>query len=135
MDNSKVMALVAGLCFGIWPLMMARGGLSGNVASLVFATISMIFIIPFAVGSLSGLAQAKWMIVICAGIIGAVGLLSLNGMLLKSTPANVSSLFVTMVVVQIAVPVIYQMFMVGGVTMTKAVGFGFAIVAAILLSL
>jgi hypothetical protein len=40
-----------------------------------------------------------------------------------------------MVVVQTAMPVIYQLFMVGGMTTTKGIGFALAIVAAVLLSI
>ncbi len=134
MESSQIKAIIAGICFGIWPLMMNRGGLGGNVASLILTTVMLLFIFPFAVGSLNGLAQARWMIIIPAGIIGAIGILFFNGMLVKSTPTNVSSLFVTMIVVQTAIPVAYQIFVAGGMTITKGVGFGFAIVAAILLS-
>jgi hypothetical protein len=135
MNELWIKAIVAGLCFGMWPLMMNKGGLSGNVASFVFAVVAAIFILPFAVGSLGGLAQARWSLVIGAASIGAVGLLSFVGMLTKATPASVSSLFVMMTIVQISCPVAYQIFVSGGMTATKGVGFGFAIVAAILLSL
>jgi hypothetical protein len=135
MKSVQILAMLAGLCFGTWPLMMGRGGLGGNVASFVFAIIAAICVCPFAIGSLAELGQARWPIVITAGIIGAAGLLFFNGMLTKATPTTVSSLFVTMIVVQTAIPIVYQLFVVGGMTVTKGVGFGFAIIAAILLSL
>ena len=135
MKNLQVMAMVAGLCFGTWPLMMNRGGLSGNLSSFVFAAIAMICIFPFALGSLSDLSGARWWIVISAGIIGAVGLLAFVGMLTKAPPKAVSSLFVTMVIVQTAIPVAYQLFVTGGMNTTKGMGFFLAIIAAILLSL
>ena len=134
MENT-VKAIIAGLCFGIWPLMMSKGGLNGNVGSLVFASIAVVCVFPFAISSLGALAQAKWMIVITAGIIGAVGLLAFTGMLSKATPATVSSLFVTMIIVQTTIPVIYQLFMTGGITITKGAGLVLAVITAVLLSL
>lgn len=130
-----ISAVVAGLCFGAWPLMMNKGGLSGNLGSFVFAAIAAICTLPFAISSFSGLAQAKWPLVISAAVIGAVGLLSFVGMLTKATPASVSSLFVVMTVVQISCPVIYQLITTGGMTITKGFGFASAILAGVLLSL
>ncbi len=135
MKNLQVMAMIAGLCFGVWPLMMNQGKLNGNLASFVFAVIAAVCIFPFAFSQLGGLAQARWWIVISAGIIGAVGLLAFVGMLSKASPDKVSSLFVTMIIVQTAVPVAYQLFVAGGMTTTKGVGFVLAIIAAVLLSL
>jgi len=136
MDKAQILrALIAGLCFGIWPLMMNKGGLNGNLASFVFATIAMLCIAPFAYSSLGELGNARWVVVISAGILGAIGLLFFTSMLTKSSPTNVSSLFVTMVVIQTAIPIIYQLVVTGGMTVTKGVGFGFAVLAAILLSL
>jgi quinol-cytochrome oxidoreductase complex cytochrome b subunit len=115
--------------------MMSKGGLSGNIASFMFAAMVMVFTLPFAINSFGGFTQTKWSLVIGSGAIGAIGLLSFVGMLTKAKPMQVSSLFVIMTIVQIACPIIYQLFVTGGMTATKGVGFGFAIVAAILLSI
>lgn len=136
MESSLVRgAIISGICFGAWPLMMNRGGLSGNIMALVFVTITMICISPFAIGSIAELNNAKWPFVISAGIIGAAGMLLFIGMLTKAKPENTGSLFIIMIIVQTCIPVIYQLVADGGVTTTKATGLTFAIVAAVLLNL
>jgi len=135
MDTLQVKAIIAGVCFGIWPILMNRGGLNGNVGSLVFAGIAMIFVLPFALSSLASVSNVKWLTVIIAGTIGGIGLLFFNGMLSKATAKTVSPLFVTMIVVQVAVPVIYHLIMGNSITLTKGAGFILAIIAGVLLSI
>jgi len=45
----------------------------------------------------------------------------------------VSTLFVLMIVVQTAVPAVYQVIMNGGLSLTKGLGFALAAIAAVLL--
>lgn len=68
-----------------------------------------------------------------ACVAGGLGLLAFNGMLSRATPQTVGSLFVLMLVVQIATPALYQVINSGEVTVSKAVGFAAAILAAFLL--
>ncbi len=134
MDALQIKALLAGLAFGIWPLLMNRSGLSGNLSSAVFTAIALTCVTPFAVSNLSSLASTNWVMAISAGVIGALGLLSFNGMLAKATPQNVSMLFVLMIVVQTALPAVYNIVMNGGMSVSKGLGFVLAIAAAILLT-
>jgi hypothetical protein len=135
MDNLYVKAVLAGFVFGVWPLLMNRSGLNGNVASFVFTSVVLVCVFPFALGGgLGNIFNANWILTISAGILGAVGMLLFNGMLVKATPQNVSSLFVLMLVVQIAAPAIYQVAM-EGMTMMKGAGFALAAIAAVLLLL
>ena len=137
MDNLLVKAVVAGLFFGAWPLLMNRSGLSGNISSLVFAAVVLVCVIPFSLRPIfsgnTDLAQASWTMAILSGIAAAVGMMVFNGMLAKATPQSVGTLFVLMILVQTTVPVVYDAVMNGGISLTKAAGFVFAAVAAILL--
>ena len=138
MDNLIVKAVVAGLFFGAWPLLMNRSGMSGNVASLVFSAVVLLCVIPFALrpimsGSVD-LAQASWAMAILAGVAAAVGMMVFNGMLAKATPQSVGTLFVLMILVQTTVPVVYDTVMNGGISLTKAAGFVLAAAAAFLLA-
>lgn len=138
MDNLIVKAVVAGLFFGVWPLLMNRSGMSGNVASLVFSAVVLLCVIPFALRPvMSGnaeLAQASWAMAILAGVAAAVGMMVFNGMLAKATPQSVGTLFVLMILVQTTVPVVYVAVMNGGISLTKAAGFVLAAAAAFLLA-
>ncbi|MBI2410146.1 hypothetical protein HYV30_03865 [Candidatus Kaiserbacteria bacterium] len=134
MSDLQVKAVLAGLFFGIWPLFMNKSGLQGNVSSLVFGLAATLGVMPFALQSIGfTLPSANWLMVVCAGVFGALGLLSFNGMLASAPAEKVGALFVTMIVVQIMVPAIYQIYMAGQLPMTKVAGFVLAIAAAFLL--
>lgn len=135
MDSLQVKAILAGIFFGAWPLLMNRSGLSGNVSSVMFCLLVLIGVTPFAIYS-NGftIPTANWTLVILAGFFGAIGLLSFNGMLASASPQNVGTLFVLMIVVQTAVPALYQTIMSGGFPpIDKACGYAAAAVAAYLL--
>ena len=132
MDNLYAKAVLAGLSFGVWPLLMNRSGLNGNIATFIFTSIVLVSVFPFAFGSMGNIHNANWLMVIGAGIFGAIGMLSFNNILAKATPQIVSSLFVLMLTVQIIAPAIYQV-VVGGITIAKGFGFALAMIAAVLL--
>lgn len=135
MNELHVRALLAGLFFGLWPLLMNKSGLSGNVSALAFTVGVLVIVSPFALYELRGTTTSvAWMMVVGACFAGAFGLLAFNGMLAKASPQTVGSLFVMMLVVQIATPALYQVMNDGGLTTTKAVGFAAAILAAFLLA-
>ena len=135
MNDLQIKAMLAGLAFGIWPLVMNKSGLNGNVSSAAFTLVALAGVLPFALKSMGGsLAGANWILVIIAGLIGACGLLLFNGMLAGATPKNVGTLFVAMIVVQTAIPALYQVGNDGHLSVQKAVGFVAAFVAAVLLT-
>ncbi len=132
MDSLYIRAILSGIFFGAWPLLMNRSGLNGNVSAFVLTSIVLICVFPFAFGSMGTIFSANWVMVIGAGILGAAGGILFNGMIVKAVPENLGSLFVLMLIVQIAVPAIYQV-AVGGITAAKGIGFILAAVAALLL--
>lgn len=135
MTELQTKALLAGVCWGIWPLMMNRSGLHGNVSSAVFALVALLAVSPFAFRELGGIAaNVSWGLSIAAGVIGGAGLLFFNGMLAKAAPDKVASLFVLTITMQIAIPALYQLVTGGGLTASKAVGFIAAAIAAFLLA-
>jgi hypothetical protein len=133
MDGLQIKALLAGLFFGLWPLLMNKSGLNGNVSAMAFAGLVLLFVSPFALSNIGDLSNTKWLMVVGAGLFGALGVMSFNGMLAKATPQAVSTLFVLMIVVQTAVPAVYQVIMNGGLSLTKGLGFALAAIAAVLL--
>lgn len=135
MTELQIRALVAGFFFGIWPLLMNRSGLSGNVSAAVFGGSSLLVVLPFALYGLdtTRLAQANWWFALSAGAVGAIGIMTFNGGLAMATKATVGTFFVLMMMVQIAVPAIYQVLQ-DGVTGSKLLGFAFAGAAAYFLS-
>src|SRR4051812_16547682 len=96
-------AVVAGLFFGIWPLLLRKSGLPSNFASLVFLLGSIVCVFPFTFTEANGAYAANWYMAIGASVTGAIGLLFFNGMLSDAKPGEVSSLFVVAMLTQISV--------------------------------
>ena len=134
--NLRVLALLSGFLFGVWPLLMNRSGVGGNISSVAFSGTALIVVgLAAILGRESIPPNANWLSLVVAGVIGALGLLCFNGMLGKATKEEVGTLFVLMIVVQVAIPATYSVIMNGGITTVKAIGFVLAIVAGILLSM
>jgi len=136
MTELQTKAILAGLFFGVWPLLMNRSGLTGNVSSAVFSGVVFLGVLPLALYNLNttSLMQANWKFALLAGIAGTIGILAFNGGLAKSTPETVSTFLVLMIVVQVVVPAVYQVILNGGINSAKLIGFVSASVAAYFLS-
>lgn len=134
MNELQIRAVLAGVLFGIWPLLMNRSGLNGNVSSAVFSLACLAGTLPFALWSMgNSLATANWPIIAVAGVLGALGLLFFNGMLAKATSEKVGTLIVLAIVAQISIPALYQVVTNGGLTVSRGIGFAAAVLAAFLL--
>lgn len=133
MNSLEFKSIIAGVLFGIWPLVMNRSGLAGNLSSFVFASVVLLSVFPFAVSNLSDIGNSYWLWAVAAGVIAAFGLLLFNNVLSNSTPQSVGILVVLMILVQTVVPAVYQVIMNGEISMTKLTGFVLAVVASFLL--
>jgi len=134
MNELHLRAILAGVFFGLWPLLLNRSGLTGSISATAFTLGILVIIVPFALYDLHFITiNIVWSMVIGACVFGGFGLLIFNGMLSKATPQTVGSLFILMMVVQISIPAIYQIVIGGGLTVSKTIGFAAAILAAFLL--
>ncbi len=134
MKDALIRTIIAGLFFGMWPLLMNRSGLAGNLSSAAFAGIALLIVLPFAVhGGFQSLQTVKMSFVVAAGIAGGIGLLAFNGMLARVTREQVGMMFVIMIMVQATVPVVYHIVMTGDYSLRKLAGILAAFVAIILL--
>lgn len=128
MNNLYVLSVFAGIFFGLWPLLLNRSGLNGNVASVIFSGISFICIavFSFAIAKMSIPAHTNWWLAIAAGATSGIGVLIFNNVLAKSSPLNVATLFALTLVVQIVVAAVYQVIVSGNLSIAKGLGFIFA---------
>lgn len=133
MHSLYVKAILAGLFFGLWPLFMNRSGLPGMLSSIAFSGLVFLFVLPFALKEVGLQMQINWLMLLIAGVCGAIGVTFFNGMLAKAPKENVATFFVVMIIVQTAVPAIYHIFINGGISITKIVGFILAAIAATLI--
>src|SRR3989344_923669 len=100
MTELQIRAVLAGVFFGMWPLLMNRSGLTGNISAAVFSLGTFIVVLPFALRELGGSSTtAAWTMAVGACISGGVGLLLFTGVLAKATPQTVGPLFILMMVV------------------------------------
>lgn len=133
MNSLEFKSIVAGILFGIWPLLMNRSGLAGNLATFVFASVVLLTVTPFAVSNLSEIGNSYWLWAVASGVIAAFGLLLFNNVLSDSTPQSVGILVVLMIIVQTVVPAVYQIVMGGEISFAKLAGIVLAVVATFLL--
>lgn len=135
----KIFALfiAAGLFFGTWPLLMGKSGLPGFVSAALLSGLSFLFIIPVAIysGQLQTVSfSTPLTFAIMAVIIGALGLLTFNTGLAEVTPERIGGMFMTMIMVQLSVPALYQIFLSGDLSPKRMVGIGGAFAVAYLLT-
>jgi drug/metabolite transporter (DMT)-like permease len=134
MNSLKMMAIVAGLSFGAWPIFMNKSGLNGFISAAVFAGAASICIIPFALYE-NGFAipKANWTMVAIAVFIGALGLIMFNGMLAKSPALNIGNLIIITTLMQVVMAASYQIYMSGQITLDKICGYALATAGAYIL--
>jgi hypothetical protein len=133
-NHPYVQAMLAGLLFGCWPLLMNRSGLSGNMASFMFVAGCLLIVTPFALAT-NGLAlpSANWTTVIAACTCAGIATLVFNSALAKVTPATAGTVMLLMVLPQLVVPAVYEAILTQSVPVSRAVGLVAAIIAAVLL--
>lgn len=134
MNDSTLKMIVAGILFGMWPLLMNKSNLNSTTSTVMFAIMVLIFVVPAGVYHGLTFTDSKWWFAILAGGFGALGLLVFNSGLSEVSQKNVSKMFIFMIVVQIVVPALYHVYVNGGLTLRTASGFAAAILTAILLT-
>lgn len=135
MGELHIKAILAGMFFVMWPLLMNRSGLNPGAASGVLAFFSLVVILPFALYDVRGMIWPPlWYLGAVGGVCAALGTLVFSGVLSKVSKQDVGSFFVLVLVTQIVVGAAYQTYVSGGLTISKAIGFIGAIIVAILLA-
>lgn len=134
MNKWQGAALLAGICFGLYPLCLNKSGLNGNITSFCYSVVVIIVILPFALRSYGTLStSANWWMVVMAGILAGVGVLFFNGMLANTRVQEVGILIVIATLAQITVAATYHMIQSGRITLSQAGGYLTAGLAAYLL--
>jgi hypothetical protein len=135
-SNPYLIVIIAGACAGAWPLVMQKSGLPGPLVALVYSLCSLA-----AAGALCFLGgvhslpkqDMNWFIAIIAASLAAAALLLLSGVIEKVSARELSLLYVIMLLMQIAVPVIVFIAVNKGVSLRQGAGLTLAVIAALLL--
>ena len=129
------MAVVSGIMFGSWPLLIRSSGLNAGSVTVLGSGLMILFVMPFVLMSGVSLGESKWWwLIFVMSAMAAVGCLTFNGMMVKASPDSAALLFVIMLVVQIAVPAMYHSATNQHLSIRTVAGFAAAIIACILLS-
>ena len=132
MNERALLSAVAGICFGLWPLVMNRLRLDPFVTVIIFLAGSLLFALPVAfLGNWSGITGPQLRIAALACVISAVGTICFNRMLATTTVGEVANMFLLMLVVQVAVPA--AVLLRNGASMRQIAGLAAAAVAIVLL--
>lgn len=134
MNELQIRAVIAGVCFGAWPILMNRSHLNGHVSPALIGLILFVGSLPLAILNFNKVTtDTNWILAISAAVIILLGNFPFATMLDKAPRPIVSSLIVLMVVTQIAVPALYQIFLTRKITLYQMAGFATAIATAFFL--
>ena len=134
MNELQIRAVVAGILFGMWPILMSRSHLNGYISPTLIGLVLFVGSLPLTLLNLNKITpDVVWRLAIASTVVILMGNFVFAVMLEHSPKDKLSSLFVLMLVAQIAVPALYQIFLAGKVTASQAAGFAAAAVAAYLL--
>lgn len=132
--NPTVLAMIAGAMFGCWPLLMNKSGLSPYLSAGVFSGLCFAIVLPFTLYyGITPTSEVRWEFALLAGLVGGVALLIFSNMLANVTPAELGSLFIITLIVQVMVPAIYQIIISGEFSHRRIAGIVVAIIAVLLL--
>ncbi len=130
-------AVISGIMFGLWPILMQRSGIQNVfVSTAVMEVFVLTTLLPLGIMNfrMSEFMKMDWFFTVSASVAAALGVLTFNDGLAKTTVSTVSTYFVFMMVVQVIVPASYHLFINGGFTSSKLLGFAFAGLAAYFLT-
>lgn len=130
-----VKAALGGAFFALWPIFMNRSGLNGPTSALALVLGVSVLLLPYVWFSGVGPLPSgwQWATVVVACVSCGIGNLLFGAALTKATPTELSSVFLLLVLAQIAVSALSNMVQTGSLTVTRAIGLAMACVAAYLL--
>ncbi|MDP3883070.1 MAG: hypothetical protein Q8Q48_03360 [Candidatus Staskawiczbacteria bacterium] len=135
MDNLLWKAVLSGIMFGSWPLLIKSSGLNAGSVTVLGSGLMILFVTPFAITNGVSLGKSEWWwLIFVMSAMTAVGCLTFNDMMVKAQPASAGLLFVIMLVVQVTIPALYHVVASQQFSIRTMAGFVAAITACVLLS-
>jgi drug/metabolite transporter (DMT)-like permease len=125
MKNLQILAAIAGICFGLWPIVANKSGVKPYGAALIISAVGFIFIIPMCMmtGGIQSIKMGNWKMLILAGVISTVGFLCINESMSKVDVKRVSELIMILLLVDAVVQGGNHLLTNGGLSLSKLAGF------------
>jgi len=132
MNERSLLSAAAGICFGLYPLILNRARLDPFVTVIVFLVGTLIVASPVTLfGQWSTVTAPQLRIAAMACALSAAGTICFNRMLATTSVADVANMFLLMLVVQVAVPA--TVLLRAGASTRQLAGLAAAAVAIVLL--
>ncbi len=136
MDLSKLLwPVIAGLCFGTWPLIMKSSGLSAIMAAFVLTVVSLLVYLPFLKGEFDQVALLKTGIILAvvSGLLNGIGTIAFQKMI-GGKDFDITQVVLMVIIIQIVITAVGgRLFYDDLFTVKKAIGIPVAGLAAYLL--
>lgn len=134
-----LMVFLAGLFFGLWPLFMKYSGIKNVTVSTIAmeaVVLTVVILAGFRNMPVPGSAtlSGNWSLLVLSGVSAAFGVLSFNKGLSLVGEQGTGGFIVLVMLVQLCVTAINQIWHDGGLTSSQALGFASAGLAVYLLT-
>jgi len=129
-------AVLTGILWGIWPLMMMKTGLKVIPSVFVFTGVMFAIALPLFVfgNTKNAFVGTNITLAIACGILGVMGTIIFNGMLSDAPQNKTSLLIVLMIITETIVPAVYYAYN-NGFPIKRMIGFVLAALSAVFLTL
>ena len=135
-QSSVFWPMLAGLCFGIWPLLMKSSGLNPSMASLVLTTVSLLVYLTFLRTGFDQVALGRIVVLfaVVAGVLNGIGTLAFQKAV-GGRELDLTTAVLIVIMLQLVITVVGGLLFYGDpLTGKRFLGFCTAVITAYLLT-
>lgn len=131
--NLKFLSVISGVCFAIWPFFLNKCGLPNLLSTAVFSGVVFVIVSIPAISQISSLDKANWSMICLASLVGAIGIITFNAVVMKVKAQEISPFFMASIITEVSILSAGAIISNGQLTLEKVVGLACAFVATFLL--
>jgi drug/metabolite transporter (DMT)-like permease len=135
-NQTVVLSVIAGIAFGLWPMLMRKGNVGGLMQSLILSSFTVITVVVLNILYPPQALNVKPLFAIAGGIVATIGVVFYTTALSKANELkiNLSTIVLLQIIMQVMVPVLFQVILDGvGISKEKLAGIFFGVLAIICL--
>ncbi|MDB5259041.1 MAG: hypothetical protein JWO73_249 [Candidatus Taylorbacteria bacterium] len=134
MNQLQKLSVIAGIFFGIYPMLLSQGKASPFLSATMFTFVVWAFVSMFGANELREMGKTNWKMIVGAGVASGIGMLCFCGVLSKASKSEVAKLIVLMTIVQIVTTAIWKSIESKSMSLRECLGYATAAVTVALLS-